>query len=338
MFVPVVDQNQNPLMPTTPARARKWIESGKATPFWKRGVFCVRLNVEPSDNKTQPIAVGIDPGSKREAFTVKSKKHTYLNILTEAVTWVKDAVEGSRSVRKNRRRRNTPCRQNRSNRSMGGIPPSTKARWQWKLRVVRWLKKMFPVLVFVIEDIKAKTTGRRKWDTLFSPLEHGKHWFYAEISLLGELKTRSGRETKLMRDELCLKKSKSKLADKFECHNVDSWVLARSAVGGPEHPDNTDLIKLVPLQLHRRQLHYFQPKLRGIRSTYGGTRSLGFTRGSLVRHSKYGLCYVGGTMRGRVSLHDPSTGKRLTQYIKPEKISFLTYSSWRKEGGASLIS
>ncbi|WP_414644361.1 RRXRR domain-containing protein [Allocoleopsis sp.] len=55
-------------MPTTPSRARRWIKSGKATPFWKKGVFCVRLNVEPSNTTRQLIAVGIDPGSKREAF------------------------------------------------------------------------------------------------------------------------------------------------------------------------------------------------------------------------------------------------------------------------------
>lgn len=70
MFVPVVDQQNQPLVPTTSARARRWIESGKATPFWKRGVFCVRLNAEPSAREAQPI--GIDPGSKREGFTVKS--------------------------------------------------------------------------------------------------------------------------------------------------------------------------------------------------------------------------------------------------------------------------
>ena len=70
MYVPVVDSNQRPLMPTTPARARRWIKSGKATPFWKRGIFCVRLNVEPSNRNTQPIAVGIDPGSKREGVRV----------------------------------------------------------------------------------------------------------------------------------------------------------------------------------------------------------------------------------------------------------------------------
>ncbi len=33
LFVPVVDQEQHPLMPTTPSRARRWIRNQKATSF-----------------------------------------------------------------------------------------------------------------------------------------------------------------------------------------------------------------------------------------------------------------------------------------------------------------
>ena len=73
IFVPVVDSQQRPLMPTTPSRARRWVKSGKATHFWKGGLYCVRLNVEPSAPETQPIAVGIDPGSKRELRFVLPK-------------------------------------------------------------------------------------------------------------------------------------------------------------------------------------------------------------------------------------------------------------------------
>lgn len=87
--VPVVDSNGLPLMPTSPRRAARWVKSRKATPFWSRGVWCVRMNVEPSGRKMQPIAVGIDPGSKREGFTVKSKAKTFLNVLAHAVDWVK---------------------------------------------------------------------------------------------------------------------------------------------------------------------------------------------------------------------------------------------------------
>jgi hypothetical protein len=39
------------------------------------------------------IAVGIDPGSKNEGITVKSQRHTYLNLQLDAVTWVTDVVK-----------------------------------------------------------------------------------------------------------------------------------------------------------------------------------------------------------------------------------------------------
>ena len=190
MFVPVVDHHQRPLMPTTPSRARRWIKLGKATPFFKKGVFCVRLNVEPSDKLTQPIAVGIDPGSKREGFTVKSKAHTYLNVQTHAVDWVKDHVETRRNMRRARRFRKTPYRQNRQNRlkNKQRLAPSTRARWQWKLRICKWLTSMFPVTAFIVEDIKAKTwKNSKKWNTSFSPLEVGKQWFYDQLRALAIL-------------------------------------------------------------------------------------------------------------------------------------------------------
>ena len=38
------------------------------------------MKFEPSGRKHQEVVVGIDPGSKREAFTVASKAHIYLNV------------------------------------------------------------------------------------------------------------------------------------------------------------------------------------------------------------------------------------------------------------------
>ncbi len=341
MFVPVVDRNQKPLMPTTSSRARRWIKSGKATGFFKKGVFCIRLNLEPSDRLIQPIAVGIDPGSKREGFTVKSKSHTYLNVQTHAVDWVKDHVETRRNMRRARRFRKTPCRPNRQNRLVNKqwLAPSTKARWQWKLRICKWLTSMYPVTVFVVEDIKAKTwKNSKKWNTSFSPLEVGKQWFYTELRAIAILETRSGNDTYQMRQSLGLKKSKNKLSNKFDAHCVDSWVLANWYVEGHSQPDNTDLIEIIPLEFHRRQLHRLQHQAGHIRSRYGGTISAGFKRGSLVKHPKHGICYVGGWLdsptkkdpqRKTISLHNFQTGKRLTQNATPFDCQHLAYNSWR---------
>ena len=332
MFVPVVDKDNNPLMPTTPSRARRWVKEKKATPFFKKGMYCVRLNVEPSDRKTQEIVVGIDPGSKREGFTVKSESHTYLNIQANAVDWVKDAVEVRRNMRKARRFRKTPCRKNRCNRSKSPFPPSTKARWQWKLRICNWLKKMFPVTDFIVEDIKAITIkGARKWNKSFSPLEVGKKWFYGEIAKLGNLYTKQGYETKEMRDSLGLKKSKSKLSDKFDAHCVDSWVLANHIVGGHLKPDNEQILKVIPLRFHRRQLHALQSAKGGVRRNYGGTMSQGLKRGSLVRHPKWGLAYVGGTGKTGLSLHSLDTGDRVCRNAKSIDLKIITILTWKAQ-------
>lgn len=334
--VPVVDNNQRPLMPTTAARAKRWIQSGKATPFWKRGVFCVRLNIEPLARFTQPIAVGIDPGSKREAFTVKSATCTHLNVQTHAVDWVKDAEEASTNMRRARRFRKTPCRKPRLNRKRGGLPPSTKARWQWKLRVCAWLSKLFPVTAFMAEDIKASTfKNGRKCNVMFSPLEVGKKWFYSELERIAPVHTLQGHETAELRNRLGLKKSKQKLSDKFEAHCVDSWVLANWYTEGHDKPDNTRLILLVPIRFHRRQLHRFQPSKGGVRSPYGGTMSEGFKRGSIAKHPKHGVTYIGGASKGRVSLHSIQTGKRLCQNAKPSDIKFLSFNSWRTVDAAN---
>ena len=303
MFVPVVDKKNKPLMPTTPARAKKWIKSKKATPFWKKGVFCVRLNVEPSAREKQNIVVGIDPGSKKEGYSVKSRLHTYLNIQADAVWWVKDAVKTRREMRRTRRQRKTPyrkCRYNR-NKNKNFLTPSTKARWLWKLRVVNWISKIFPISYIIVEDIKAVSKkGQKKWNKIFSPLQYGKNWFYGELRKNYKLTLKQGYETKKLRDKLELKKSSQKLSNKFEAHCIDSWVLANEVVGGHIEPDNKEILFIVPLRFHRRQLHYLRPGKNGDRKFYGGTRSLGLKRGSLIKHKKYGLCYVGGTSKGRV--------------------------------------
>ena len=341
MFVPVVNRENRLLMPTTPSRAKRWIKSGKATPFWKKGVFCVRLNIEPSNTFSQPIVIGIDPGSKREAFTVKSQAHTYLNVQTHAVDWVAFHVEVRRNMRRARRFRNTPCRQNRANRlvNKNRIPPSTLSRWQWKVRIALWLTKMFPVSAFVVEDIKARTwKNGHKWNASFSPLEVGKHWFYSELKKIAHLETKSGYDTYELRQSLGLKKSKQKLSNKFDSHCVDSWVLANWYVEGHFQPDNMQLIEVIPLEFHRRQLHRLQHAPGHIRSRYGGTISAGFKRGSIIKHPKYGFCYVGGWQesptkrdpdRKTISLHSLNTGKRLCQNALSSDCKFLSYNSWR---------
>lgn len=318
-------------MPCTEKRARKMVESGKATPFWKRGIFLLRLNVEPSARNIQNIAVGIDPGSKREGFTVKSEAHTFLNIQAVAVSYVKDKVETRRMLRRNRRQRKTPYRQRCSNRGFGfRLPPSTRARWGWKLRIATWLTKMFPINAFVVEDVQARTRkGARKWNSSFSALQFGKIWFYEQLAKLGRVDLKQGYETHELRAELALKKSANKMAAVFSAHCVDSWVLANWFVGGHVKPDSETLLLLAPIQFQRRNLHVQIPRRGGIRKPYGGTMSLGVKKGRLARHIKHGLCYIGGNMKGLLTVCNVATGERIARNVKTKDLRLLAYNSWR---------
>ena len=246
IFIPVLDKNGKAVMPCHPARARQLLKMGRVTARHLKGIFHVKLDVE--NKVVQDICLGIDTGSKREAFTAKSESHTYINILANAVTWVKDAVEVKRNMRRARRFRKTPCRKNKYNRGKNSFPPSTKARWQLKIRIIKLLMKLYPITDFVVEDIAATTKKNcKRWNKSFSPLEVGKTWFYDELRKLGNLEVKQGYETKEMRDKLGLKKTKSKLENVFSAHNVDSWVLANYLIGGHVVPDNQIITRIVPL-------------------------------------------------------------------------------------------
>jgi hypothetical protein len=199
------------------------------------------------------------------------------------------------------------------------------------LRLATFLCQLYPVSAFVVEDVKAMTRPgtRGRWNSTFSPLQVGKIWFYNALHKLAPVTIKQGWETKALREQLGLKKTSKKLAEVWNAHCVDAWVLAYSAVGGKTVPDTTRLVCIAPLGWHRRQLHRLQPEAGGKRKPYGGTLSQSIKRGTLVRHPKWGKAYVGGTLDGKLSLHDSQTGKRLTQGAKVADCRLIKLLRWR---------
>jgi hypothetical protein len=335
MRIPAVDTRGVQLMPCTPAKARHLFKSGKARPKRNKfGLFYVQLCYEQEPDN-QPLVAGIDPGSKFEGYSVVGTKDTVLNLMVEAPDHVKDAIETRRTMRRARRHRKwrRPKRfDNRLNRKRR-IPPSTRSRWEAKARIIMQLQKVLPLTALVVEDVQAVTrTGKGgKWNGAFSPIQVGKEHLYRLLREMGlAVHTREGWQTKALREKLGLKKTKSKSKQSFESHAVDAWAMAAS-VSGAEKPTCTRLWYVIPAVLHRRKLHRLQASKGGIRKHYGGTRSLGLKRGTVVRHTKYGLCSVGGVNRKRntISLHDYQTNKRLTQGAKVEACRILTWVAFR---------
>ncbi len=322
-------------MPCTPASARHLFKSGKARPKRNKfGLFYVQLCYEQEPDN-QPLVVGIDPGSKFEGFSVVGGKETVTNLMVEAPDHVKEAVETRRTMRRARRGRlwRRPKRfANRLNRK-ARIPPSTRSRWEAKARVIAHLKAILPLTDAVVEDVQAVTRKGKggKWNGSFSPVQVGKEHLYRLLQEMGlQVHLKEGWQTKELRDQFGLKKTKSKSKQTFESHAVDSWVLAAS-VSGAEKPTCTRLWYVVPAILHRRQLHRLQASRGGERKPYGGTRSLGKKRGTLVSHPKYGLCTVGGWDRKKhtLSLHAYRTNTRLTQGARVKDCRPLTWVAFR---------
>ena len=339
MFVPVKSQSGKKLMPTHANKAGMLIKKGLATPYWSNGIFCIRLNYATEDEYTQDIVVGVDPGSKKEGFTVKSEKHTYLNVQADAHNQVCQKVEKRRELRRGRRSRKCPNRKNRANRlaNKERIPAGTRARWDWKLRILDWFSKLYPITHICVEDIKAKTREHvKKWNTSFSPLEVGKQWFYAEIEKRWELRTLQGWQTKEIRDRLGLKKSSKKLSETFDAHCVDSWCLAHYTIGGTAKVDNTDIFCISPIPIQRRALHREQPKKGGICSRYGGTvLANGFVKHTLVMHVKHGLTRLAGINAKRLFALYNLEGKRLTTSAKENSFKVLTRLNFNYRSGHS---
>ena len=329
--VPVKTADGEVLMPCSPKRARKLIERRDATPYWSHGIFCIRLNREPSARHKQAVVVGVDPGSKREGFSVRSTAHDLLNVDADAKNWVGKKLENRRILRRARRSRKTPCRSpRRAKENHDRVPAGTRARWQWKLQVLRWLATLYPVTNVVVEDIAAETRkGARKWNRSFSPLEAGKRWFYGEVEEQWELTTLKGHETANLRKQYGLKKSPRKTSDRWDAHCVDAWTLAESVLQTRRRPQHERMVRITPIQRQRRCLHRANPSRGGKRKPYGGTNKAGLKTGTLVMHARYGLCFTGGTMGGRISLHNLETGKRLCQNARIADCRPRTPLAWR---------
>ena len=337
MFVPVKTKDGEQLMPMHASRARKLVKRKEATPYFDNGIYCIRLNKEPSERETQDIAVGVDPGSKKEGFTVKSESHTYLNVQADAHDKVGKKVATRRELRRARRSRKCPNRKNRTNRlaNKERIPAGTRARWDWKLQILDWFSKLYPITHICVEDIKARTIERaKKWNESFSPLEVGKQWFYTQVQKRWKLLTLQGYETKEIRDRLGLKKSSDKTAETFEAHCVDSWCLAYYTIGGNPRVDNTTIFCIAPIPIRRRELHRQNPQKGGKRPRYGGTTFNGLVKNTLVKHIKHGFTRISGFSKQGISLYSLQ-GKRLCQNAKQQDFKILTRLNFNYRSGVS---
>jgi hypothetical protein len=150
----VINYNGHPLMPCTPAKARKLLRDSKAEVIG-RCPFTIRLLWE-CEEQVQEVVLGIDKGSHSTGFCCVGNGNLLLSGEIQHRLDVKDKMENRRTNRRNCRSRKwyRPKRflNRASSKRSKRLPPSIKTNVEEVIRIVEHIP--LPVSRTVIEDVQ----------------------------------------------------------------------------------------------------------------------------------------------------------------------------------------
>jgi 5-methylcytosine-specific restriction endonuclease McrA len=168
----VLDKHGTSLQPTTPARARKLLKSGRAV-VARHTPFVIRLKDRTAaDSEVDGVELGIDPGSKHTGIAVFTagageRRGRYSVQLDHRGAQIRKKLEQRGAYRRGRRTRNLRYRAPRflnRTRPKGSLPPSLKHRVattvSWADRLTRWAPVRAVHVERVAFDTHAISAGR----------------------------------------------------------------------------------------------------------------------------------------------------------------------------------
>ncbi len=154
MYVYVRNQDSTPLMPCTPAKARKLLQACKAKVVEHRP-FTIQLSW-PCEGHVQPVTLGIDKGSTTTGMACVGNGKALLAAEVHHRRDVKAKMDARRDRRKSRRARQWYRPARFANRASGKrkrrIPPCIKTNVEEVIRVVKGLP--LPINQIIIEDVQ----------------------------------------------------------------------------------------------------------------------------------------------------------------------------------------
>jgi 5-methylcytosine-specific restriction endonuclease McrA len=157
----VLDLNRKALTPCNPGKARKLLKDGKAAVL-RLKPFTIILNYS-THSDVEPVAIKIDPGSKKTGFTlvdIGKNKVIYAAELEHRGQKIKNDLEtrcSQRSARRNRNTRYRPARWLNRTRPNGWLPPSLNHRVETTMTWVNRFIKLTNVQEIAVERVKFDT-------------------------------------------------------------------------------------------------------------------------------------------------------------------------------------
>jgi len=154
----VISNSKQPLMPTSPARARKLLSGGKAAVF-RSYPFTIILK-DRAIGVIQPVRVKIDPGSKETGIALVNEvtmKVVFVMVLVHRGLAISTILASRRVLRSGRRNRNTRYRKPglaNTTKPEGWLAPSLLHRVHTTMTWVRRLSCLAPVAAISQELVK----------------------------------------------------------------------------------------------------------------------------------------------------------------------------------------
>lgn len=242
MKIYVISKNGKPLMPTTPARARKMLRDGKAKCI-RRTPFTIKLLYETT-SYTQSITLGVDTGSSHvgSAAVDSAGSVVYLSE-TEIRNDIADKIKQRAKYRRNRRNRKKRYRQarwlNRKNSIKSDrFSPTMISKINSHLKEISFAKSLLPIAHMILE------TGTFDPHALKNPDVLKNKWLYQRGANYGFANTKA---FVLDRDSYTCQNCKGKTKDsRLEVHHI----VFRSNGGSDESENLMTLCKTCHDKVH----------------------------------------------------------------------------------------
>ena len=151
MRVFVINLRNEPLMPTTPRKARLLLKQNKAKVVSIKP-FTIQLLYATGETK-QPVTLGIDSGYSHIGFSAVTEKKEVMSGEANLLQGVSKRLKERRAYRKsrrNRKRHRKPRFDNRK-RNDGWLAPSIQHKLDSHIRFIKYLQSIMPVTKTVVE-------------------------------------------------------------------------------------------------------------------------------------------------------------------------------------------
>lgn len=156
----VLHQNGQPLMPTTPGKARQLLKQNKAK-ILHYEPFTIRLRYE-TPAYTQPVTLGVDSGSTTIGLSASTEKKELFSAEVVLRRDVSDNLTERAMYRRNRRNRKTRYRQARflnrvKSKHKGWLAPSIEHKIVCHQHMIDRVHRLLPIAKIIVETASFDT-------------------------------------------------------------------------------------------------------------------------------------------------------------------------------------